>query len=100
MLHKLSYYNDIPCVQNQTKLASSLQTAYNLGVLATLVQSLLADLSLAVEDQIRGTFDINKISKDLVSKGMLVRCIIGTLSVLDLFFRTGCHELTANYSNI
>ena len=69
MSSKSSYYTDILCVQNQTKLASSLQTAYNLGVLATLVQSLLADLSLAVEDQIRGTFDLNKISKDLVSKG-------------------------------
>ena len=72
MSSKSSYYTDILSVQNQTKLASSLQTAYNLGVLATLVQSLLADLSLAVEDQIRGTFDLNKISKDLVSKGMLV----------------------------
>ena len=72
MSPKLSYYTDIFFVQNQTKLASSLQTAYNLGVLATLVQSLLADLSLGVEDQIRGTFDLNKISKDLVSKGMSV----------------------------
>ena len=71
MSPKLSYYTDIFFVQNQTKLASSLQTAYNLGVLATLVQSLLADLLLAVEDQIRGTFDLNKISKDAVSKGMV-----------------------------
>ncbi|KAH9485273.1 Conserved oligomeric Golgi complex subunit 5 [Psilocybe cubensis] len=53
---------------NQTLLASSLQTAHNLGVLPTLVQSLLSDLSQAVEDRIRGTFDLNKISKDALSK--------------------------------
>ena len=72
MSSKISYYANILCVQNPTKLASSLQTAYNLGVLATLVQSLLADLSQAVEDRIRGTFDLNKISKDAVSRGMSV----------------------------
>ncbi|KAF8972928.1 Golgi transport complex subunit 5-domain-containing protein [Flammula alnicola] len=53
---------------NQTLLASSLQTAYNLGVLPTLVQSLLFDLSQAVEDRIRSTFDLNKISKDASAK--------------------------------
>ncbi|KAF8160965.1 Golgi transport complex subunit 5-domain-containing protein [Crassisporium funariophilum] len=53
---------------NQTKLASSLQTAYNLRVLPTLVQSLLFDLSQAVEDRIRGAFDLNKISRDASSK--------------------------------
>ncbi|KAF9484491.1 hypothetical protein BDN70DRAFT_825599 [Pholiota conissans] len=53
---------------NQTLLASSLQTAYNLGVLPNLVQSLLLDLSQAVEDRIRGTFDLNKISKDVSGK--------------------------------
>ncbi|KDR75381.1 hypothetical protein GALMADRAFT_140887 [Galerina marginata CBS 339.88] len=53
---------------NQTLLASSLQTAYNLGVLPTLVQSLLFDLSQAVEDRIRGAFDLNKISKDVAVK--------------------------------
>lgn len=57
-------------LQNQTLLASSLQTAYNLGVLPNLVQSLLLDLSQAVEDRIRGTFDLNKISKDVSGKGM------------------------------
>ena len=70
MSPKLSHYTDF--LQNQTKLASSLQTAYNLGVLATLVQSLLADLSQAMEDRIRGTFDLNKISKDAASRGMSV----------------------------
>ncbi|KAF9559858.1 hypothetical protein CPC08DRAFT_665969 [Agrocybe pediades] len=54
---------------NQTLLASSLQTAYNLGVLPSLVQSLLSQLSQAVEDRIRGAFDLNKISKD-VSKDL------------------------------
>jgi len=53
---------------NQTLLASSLQTAYNLGVLPTLVQSLLFDFSQAVEERIRGTFDLNKISKDVSAK--------------------------------
>ncbi|KJA27739.1 hypothetical protein HYPSUDRAFT_62781 [Hypholoma sublateritium FD-334 SS-4] len=53
---------------NQTLLASSLQTAYNLGVLPTLVQSLLLDLSQAVEERIRGTFDLNKISKDAATR--------------------------------
>jgi hypothetical protein len=96
MSPELSYYTDILCVQNQTKLASSLQTAYNLGVLATLVQGLLADLSIAMEDQIRGTFDLNKISKDAVPKGMSVRCIIGIISVLNIPPRTGWHELPAN----
>jgi conserved oligomeric Golgi complex subunit 5 len=72
MSSKISNYTNTLCVQNPTKLASSLQTAYNLGVLATLVQSLLADLSQAVEDRIRGTFDLNKISKDAVSRGMSV----------------------------
>lgn len=66
----LLYYTNVLCVQNQTKLASSLQTAYNLRVLATLVQGLLVDLSQAMEDRIRGTFDLNKISKDAVSRGM------------------------------
>lgn len=56
-------------MQNQTLLASSLQTAYNLGVLPTLVQSLLFDLSQAVEERIRSTFDLNKISKDVSAKG-------------------------------
>ncbi|KAF8894946.1 Golgi transport complex subunit 5-domain-containing protein [Gymnopilus junonius] len=53
---------------NQTLLASSLQTAYNLGVLPSLVQSLLSDLSQAVEDRIRMTFDLSKISKDATAK--------------------------------
>jgi hypothetical protein len=57
--------------QNQTLLASSLQTAYNLGVLATLVQRLLSDLSQAVEERIQNAFDLSRISKDAFASGML-----------------------------
>ncbi|KAL1748610.1 Golgi transport complex subunit 5-domain-containing protein [Schizophyllum fasciatum] len=53
---------------NQSLLASSLQTAYNLNVLPELVQSLISDLSLAVEERIRSTFDMTKISKDALGK--------------------------------
>ncbi|KAL1704556.1 Golgi transport complex subunit 5-domain-containing protein [Schizophyllum commune] len=53
---------------NQSLLASSLQTAYNLNVLPELVQSLISDLSLAVEERIRTTFDMTKISKDALGK--------------------------------
>ncbi|KAF9008002.1 Golgi transport complex subunit 5-domain-containing protein [Cyathus striatus] len=53
---------------NQTLLASSLQTAYNLGVLPTLVQGLLLDLSQAVEDRIRNAFDTSRISKDVLGR--------------------------------
>lgn len=50
-------------------MASSLQTAYNLRVLPNLVQSLLLDLSQAVEERLRSAFDLNKISKDVTTKG-------------------------------
>ncbi|KAK7035254.1 hypothetical protein VNI00_012021 [Paramarasmius palmivorus] len=53
---------------NQSLLASSLQTAYNLRVLPQLVQSLITDLSQAVEDRIRTAFDMNKISRDALGK--------------------------------
>ncbi|KAF8891707.1 Golgi transport complex subunit 5-domain-containing protein [Infundibulicybe gibba] len=53
---------------NQSLLASSLQTAYNLRVLPELVQNLIADLSQTVEDRIRSAFDISKLSKDALSK--------------------------------
>ncbi|KAJ7287365.1 Golgi transport complex subunit 5-domain-containing protein [Mycena rebaudengoi] len=53
---------------NQSLLASSLQTAFNLRVLPELVQSLILDLSQAVEDRIRSAFDLSKISRDAVSK--------------------------------
>ncbi|TRM69739.1 Golgi transport complex subunit 5-domain-containing protein [Schizophyllum amplum] len=53
---------------NQSLLASSLQTAFNLNVLPELVQSLISDLSLAVGERIRTTFDMSKISKDALGK--------------------------------
>ncbi|KAJ7594725.1 Golgi transport complex subunit 5-domain-containing protein [Mycena floridula] len=53
---------------NQSLLASSLQTAYNLRVLPDLVQSLVLDLSQAVEDRIRNAFDLSKISKFTLPK--------------------------------
>ncbi|KIY53032.1 hypothetical protein FISHEDRAFT_63466 [Fistulina hepatica ATCC 64428] len=53
---------------NQSLLASSLQTAYNLGVLPELVQGLVTDLAQAVEERIRSTFDLGQISKDTLVK--------------------------------
>ncbi|KAF5370568.1 hypothetical protein D9758_002084 [Tetrapyrgos nigripes] len=53
---------------NQSLLASSLQTAYNLRTLPQLVQGLLSDLAQAVDDRIRGAFDLNKISKEALGK--------------------------------
>jgi replication fork clamp-binding protein CrfC len=54
---------------NQSLLASSLQTAYNLRVLPELVQNLILELSQAVDDRIRTAFDLSKISKEILSKG-------------------------------
>ncbi|KAG6920111.1 hypothetical protein DXG01_010179 [Tephrocybe rancida] len=53
---------------NQSLLASSLQTAYNLRVLPQLVQNLILDLSQAVEERIRSAFDLAKISKEALAK--------------------------------
>ncbi|KAG5646264.1 hypothetical protein DXG03_003860 [Asterophora parasitica] len=53
---------------NQSLLASSLQTAYNLRVLPELVQNLILDLSQAVEERIRSAFDLTKISKEALAK--------------------------------
>ena len=41
-------------------------------MLPTLVQSLVADLTDAVEQRIRVAFDVNRISKDLAAKGAFV----------------------------
>ncbi|KAH7888451.1 Golgi transport complex subunit 5-domain-containing protein [Phlebopus sp. FC_14] len=53
---------------DQSLLASSLQTAYNLRVLPTVVQGLIRDLSEAVEERIRNAFDLSRISKEIVAK--------------------------------
>jgi len=64
--------------QNQSLLASSLQTAYNLGVLPDLISNLLSDISKKVEERIRSTFDLTKISKDAVGKGIVFSLDIQT----------------------
>ncbi|KAG1746115.1 Golgi transport complex subunit 5-domain-containing protein [Suillus lakei] len=53
---------------DQSLLASSLQTAYNLRALPTLIQGLSRDLCDAVEERIRTAFDLSRISKEVVSK--------------------------------
>ncbi|KAL5507113.1 hypothetical protein ACEPAH_6569 [Sanghuangporus vaninii] len=53
---------------NRSLLASSLQTAHNLRVLPDLVQTLLADLTDAVEQRIKLAFDLAQISKELNAK--------------------------------
>ncbi|KAF8135793.1 Golgi transport complex subunit 5-domain-containing protein [Boletus edulis] len=53
---------------DQSLLASSLQTAYNLRTLPTLVAGLVRDLSEAVEERIRNAFDLSRISKEIVAK--------------------------------
>ncbi|KAL5523935.1 hypothetical protein ACEPAG_8108 [Sanghuangporus baumii] len=70
---------------NRSLLASSLQTAHNLRVLPGLVQTLLADLTEAVENRIKLAFDIAQISKELNAKeqtptasGLLYRSRIRT----------------------
>jgi len=57
--------------QDQSLLASSLQTAHNLRVLPDLVQNLVADLSNAVETRIKSAFDLSRISKEVLAKGKL-----------------------------
>ena len=56
--------------QNQSLLASSLQTAHNLRILPDLVQNLVSDLSAAVEGRIRYAFDLSRIAKEVVAKGI------------------------------
>ncbi|KZT41531.1 hypothetical protein SISSUDRAFT_1059461 [Sistotremastrum suecicum HHB10207 ss-3] len=50
---------------NQSRIASALQTAYNLRSLPELVQSLVMDLTEAVRVRISSAFDVSKISKEL-----------------------------------
>ncbi|KAG1865830.1 Golgi transport complex subunit 5-domain-containing protein [Suillus subalutaceus] len=53
---------------DQSLLASSLQTAYNLRALPKLIQGLSRDLCDAVEERIRTAFDLSRISKEVISK--------------------------------
>lgn len=54
---------------NQPILASSLQTAFNLGLLPSLVRSLLSDLTDAVETRIKKTFDTTHLAREAGLKG-------------------------------
>jgi hypothetical protein len=76
--------------KNRPLLSTSLQTAYNLRVLPSLVQSLVLDLSEAVEERIKNAFDMSRIGKDVVSagaKGMWIQNF--DLLVLAFFFGGG-----------
>ncbi|KAF8335774.1 Golgi transport complex subunit 5-domain-containing protein [Cantharellus anzutake] len=53
---------------NHSLLASSLQAAFNLRVLPTLVQSLLADLNQAIEGRVKATFDVLSLSRETNAK--------------------------------
>lgn len=68
-------------MQNQSLLASSLQTAHNLRVLPALVQDLVTDLAEAVDGRIRYAFDLSRISKEVLTKGTLLRAPISIISI-------------------
>jgi len=66
-------------IQNQSLLASSLQTAFNLRILPTVVESLVSDLTDVVKTRIRQAFDMTRLAKDANTKGQFmcpiwVRC--------------------------
>ncbi|KIJ39463.1 hypothetical protein M422DRAFT_210357 [Sphaerobolus stellatus SS14] len=70
---KVSYEMETMVIQglatlNQSLLATSLQTAYNLRQLPQLVQSLISDLNETVQARIQSAFDVSKISKEVNSK--------------------------------
>ncbi|CUA67712.1 Conserved oligomeric Golgi complex subunit 5 [Rhizoctonia solani] len=50
---------------NQSVLAAALQTAFNLRIMPTVVQSLLLDLTEAVDARIKSAFDVSKIAKEI-----------------------------------
>lgn len=60
-------------IQNQSLLASSLQTAFNLRILPTVVESLVSDLTDVVKTRIRQAFDMARLAKDANTKGQFVR---------------------------
>jgi hypothetical protein len=55
--------------QNQSVLAAALQTAFNLRVMPNIVQSLLLDLTEAVDARIKSAFDVSRIAKEITGKG-------------------------------
>ncbi|EUC58329.1 3-beta hydroxysteroid dehydrogenase/isomerase family containing protein [Rhizoctonia solani AG-3 Rhs1AP] len=50
---------------NQSVLAAALQTAFNLRIMPTVVQSLLLGLTEAVDARIKSAFDVSKIAKEI-----------------------------------
>lgn len=71
-LTRILYLTDGP-IQNQSMLASSLQTAFNLRILPTVVESLVSDLTEVVKTRIRQAFDMARLAKDANTKGQFVR---------------------------
>lgn len=55
--------------QNQSILAAALQTAFNLRVMPRVVQSLLLDLTEAVDARIKSAFDVSRIAKEIAGRG-------------------------------
>ncbi|KAG8706602.1 hypothetical protein FRC08_000952 [Ceratobasidium sp. 394] len=53
---------------NQSALAAALQTAFNLRMMPNVVQSLLLDLTEAVDARIRSAFDVSRIAKEIAGK--------------------------------
>merc|ERR1712093_799576 len=53
---------------NQGLLASSLQTAYNLSVLPSVVTSLVQDLIEAIESRIKSCFDVQALARDALNR--------------------------------
>ncbi|CAE6427730.1 unnamed protein product [Rhizoctonia solani] len=50
---------------NQSVLAAALQTAFNLRIMPSVVQSLLLDLTQAVDARIKTAFDVSRIAKEI-----------------------------------
>jgi hypothetical protein len=73
--------------QNQSVLAAALQTAFNLRIMPSVVQSLLLDLTEAVDARIKSAFDVSRIAKEISGKGKLQ---------LDLFFWYGLTYLPSS----
>ena len=61
--------------QNQDLLASSLQTAFNLSVLPSLVSSLVADLTEAVQQRIKASFDMASLAREMNGKGVFINSL-------------------------
>jgi len=69
--------------QDHPLLASSLQTAHNLLVLPSLVDSLLADLNDLVLRSVKACFDMASLSREVGGKGALVPLLLSRLNLTD-----------------